>query len=204
MKALTEVAYFLKTHWVHILLIPPAALAITILHEAAHGALAIVQGGTITEFVWLPTAEEWGHIKYIFQKGSSHSAVAISIAPYFLWVTCCLLALALAMPTKPRPFWASSTIFIWLFLAPLADIANAALPYARGEKNDFYSAFGEPDGLLRATILGAAALSATVGYFLQRRLYAQNALGVPAYSLLGILAIVLMLVLQGRGLLGTF
>jgi hypothetical protein len=203
-KALKEVLHFLKTHWLHILLVAPAALIVTILHESAHAAVVLAQGGSITEFVWLPTAANWGHINYAFPKNSTYSSTAISVAPYLLWTTCCLSAIVVAIANRRLSFCMSSTIFIWLFLVPLADIANAAIPYLLGDKNDFLFAFGKPNSLMLALIASAAGLAAITGFYLQKRLYQKESLGILGYSILGLLALGLILLMQDRGLFGEY
>lgn len=55
-----DVVRFFKTHWPHVLLGIPGAIAITAVHELAHCAAVWVQGGTVTDFVFIPSGAQWG------------------------------------------------------------------------------------------------------------------------------------------------
>lgn len=57
---LREIWTFMRRHWLHVLLVPPGALLVTLLHESAHAVAVWIQGGTILEFVWQPTKQLWG------------------------------------------------------------------------------------------------------------------------------------------------
>ncbi len=81
-----ELLAFLRSHWLHVLFAAPGALLVTVAHEAAHCAAALVQGGTVTEFVWLPGGGYWGHMRYEFPQGVRYSSFAVSIAPYVFWL----------------------------------------------------------------------------------------------------------------------
>lgn len=195
-NTLQDIVLFFRRHWVHLLLAVPAAVAFTSLHELAHCAAVWMQGGQVTEFVWLPSGEEWGHMNYSFPPGTDHSETMISLAPYACWILLCLVAGLLSVRNRPWPFWAASGIFVWLFIVPLADIANAAIPYAALDSyNDLRSAFG-PRRL--PAIVGLAALgvlSVGLGFFLQKRLYRETAVGLPAYLVLALSGALALLVI---------
>lgn len=192
-----EMFTFLRRHWPHLLLVVPGALLVTILHEAAHAAVAMVQGGTLLEFVWLPGGGYWGHVSYHFLEGMPYSSFAISITPYVLWLGLAALALLLSSRRRKYAFWLASVIYFWLFVVPLADIANAAFPYLRGADNDLRSAFGPPS-MEDELLVGLACVMAIItGHWLQRRLYREERLGLSAHVALSLVMLGLIVVVTG-------
>jgi hypothetical protein len=183
---------FFKWHWPHFLLAAPGALLCTILHEGAPALAVILQGGQVTKFVWLPSVERWGYIQYEFPHQDYFSTFAITVAPYCMWLLLMLMAGVLSLKTKPHLPWASSTIFIWMFVVPLGDIANAALPYLLGSLNDFTDAFGYPTSLEWALIVLFAIASAVFGMILQQRLYRERALSLTGYTLMAMAGLALI------------
>lgn len=130
MKNVTkDILSFFRSHWPHLIIAIPVAIALTIVHELAHCSVVWIQGGNVTDFVWLPSGSEWGHIQYSFPKGVEYNQTAVSFAPYAFWICCCLLAGLLSLKKSPWQFWFASIIFVWLFIVPMADIANAIMPY---------------------------------------------------------------------------
>jgi hypothetical protein len=169
----------------HLLIAIPAAVVFTVFYELAHCTAVWMQGGTVTDFVWIPSGEEWGHMQYIFPKGTNYSSAIISTAPYILWITLCIIAGIFSLKRKPWKFLWASTIFIWLFVVPIADIANAAIPYiVRNANNDLKQAFGsiQSSYIVVGCIFGIIAV--IYGLLLNKRLYRNNALSVAAYSIL--------------------
>ncbi len=179
-----EVRSFLKRHWPQVLLALPMAAAITVGHEAAHAGAVLIQGGRIVEFSWLPNLGEWGHVRYTFPPGVAFSSQAIGLAPYCLWLSVAATAAGFARVPKPMPQFLAATVFVWLFVAPLADIANTAFPYLLGAANDFRKAFGAPSALAWMLVAAGSVLAAVVGFAVQRHLYRDHALSVPAYAIL--------------------
>src|SRR5262245_36372498 len=110
-NAFRDIITFFKNHWIHIIIAIPAAIAFTVLHELAHCAAVWIQGGTVTEFVWLPSKAEWGHIRYLFPADTTYNATAISLSPYIFWVSLMLLSGILACRKSAWPFWIASIIF---------------------------------------------------------------------------------------------
>lgn len=192
-----QVCSFLRRHWPHLLLAVPGALLVTVLHEAAHAAVAMAQGGTLLEFVWLPGGGHWGYVSYNFPEGVSYSSFAISIAPYVLWLGFAGLALLLSLRRRKYAFWLASMIYFWLFVVPLGDIANAAFPYLRGADNDFLSAFGPPAMDAELLIGLACVVAVAIGHWLQRRLYREEGLGLAAYLALSLVMLGLIVVVTG-------
>ena len=180
-----DIGRFFRGHWAHLLLAIPAVVGFTVVHELAHCAAVWIQGGQVTEFVWLPSPGEWGHMRYEFQRGVVYSARFISLAPYLCWLLLCLLSAGLSLKPRPWPFWFGSTLFVWCFIVPLADISNTALPYlTRAADNDFLRAFGEPT-LPIATVVGiGTTVLVCLGFAIQRRLYRERAVGLAAYGVL--------------------
>jgi hypothetical protein len=191
-----ELGGFFRSHWPHFLLAVPGALLCTILHEGAHALAVILQGGQVTKFVWLPSIERWGYIQYQFPDQYHYSTFVIAVAPYCLWLLLILLAGVLSLKTNPFMPWVSSTIFIWMFVVPLGDIANAAIPYLLGSLNDFRDAFGFPTGLQWALIVLFGIASAVFGMVMQRRLYRERALSVIGYTLMALAGLALIGVLH--------
>jgi len=183
--SLQEITTFLRKHWIHLLISIPMLVGWTILHELAHCVAALILGGSITEFVWLPSGARWGHMEYIgpgFTKGMHQ---LVSLAPYLAWTGFTLFAFILTLRTKPYSFTCASTIYFWLFIFPTADTANAAIPYLLWEsQNDFSNAFGK-SSLLIATVLSMyGTFMGFIGYWINRQLYGDIALGWRSYALL--------------------
>lgn len=194
---LQDIAAFFKGHWPHVIVAIPTAVAFTALHEVSHCVAVWMQGGTVTEFVWLPSGSEWGHMRYSFPSGVQYSATAVSLCPYVLWVSLCLFAGVLAFRQTPWPFWCASTIFVWLFIVPLADIANTAAPYLLWDAdNDFQHAFGPSRPSFVATAVALGAVFATCGFLLNKRLYRDRAVGFPTYCVLAATATLAILTIS--------
>lgn len=170
----------------------PGALAVTYVHEKAHAWAVIRQGGRVTEFVWVPDGELWGHVSYEFPLGVDYSPFAISIAPYVLWLVVALTVAVLA-PLLGRflPLWCRSTVFVWGYIVPLADIANAAFPFlVSGAHNDLHRAFGEPAMVHGIAIAGLGLVACLMGYPVQRWIYRERSLGWIPYGVLAALTLV--------------
>lgn len=123
-----EAGTFISTHWMHFLLLLPALIGVTVVHEAAHAVAVLGQGGVVPEFRCWPLAGHWGQIRYSFPAGAQYAATAISLAPYALWLALCALTALVALRRQARPFWLASTLFFWCLLVPLADVANTLVP----------------------------------------------------------------------------
>ncbi len=194
---LHEILRFTIRHWPHLLLAVPGAVAVTCLHESAHALAVLLQGGAVTEFVVLPSRGLWGHISYKFPDGAPHSEFFISLAPYILWLLLVMIASLLSFRQQVVGHWRASLLFIWLFVVPLADIANTALPYLLGKDNDFYSAFGQPSIYAGFIVAMFGILAVTGGYYVQGRLYRKNSLSAVAYIALSAIAIIMFVALTG-------
>jgi len=176
-----EVAGFLRRHWWHLLLLIPGALLVTIIHEAAHAAAVIAQGGTVTEFVWWPSHREWGHIQFTFPAGTHYSDFLISLAPGLLSVTLAVTTAAITFWRQPKSYAGASWVFVWLYCVPVLDVAYAAFPYLAGKQNDFAMAFGKPAAGSTVWIVLVALVFLALGYFVQRQLYREARLSPLAY-----------------------
>jgi len=182
-----EVMRFVKAHLVHVVLLPVMAIAVTLVHESAHSLAAIAQGGTVTDFVVLPSDGHWGFMRYAFPTGHAHSAFAISIAPYVLWLVIAMITCTLGLRTKPFSPTLRSWLFVWGYVVPLGDIANAAVPYLGGAENDFRSALGAPTSMSVVFVTLAFFTAVAVGFPLQQKLYRESRLGAGAYAALIVL-----------------
>lgn len=175
------------------LLAIPASIVYTALHELAHCTATWLQGGKVTRFIWIPTEELWGEMSYEFPAGDTFSDAAISGAPCILWTACCFLALALSLRRKAWPFWAASSIFVWLFLAPISDTAYAALAQIRSvDGTDLTHVFGAPSFAVTLGYVLYGLMMTTLGFFTQRQLYRERALPVATFCLLGALALIIL------------
>ena len=193
-----EIWVFLKRHWIQGLLLVPGALAVTVVHETAHAAAVMVSGGEITQFVVIPVGLEWGHVAYRFPAGVVPPSRWIALAPYLLWVFLSLWVLALSRRARPFSRSAAPFLWIWLYVVPLADVANAAFPYLLGGDNDFRTAFGAP-GIAAWLGIGLAGWMVCLGgYPIQRRLYRGDALSAAAYGVL--VAVVVILLIAGASM----
>ena len=111
--------------------------------------------------------------------------LVILLAPYVLYLGMNLLAGLMALWCRALPFPVASTVFVWLFIVPIADIANTAVPYALWNTfNDFHRAFGPSSPVVSAALLGSGLLASWYGYWLNRQLYGPQTLGVPSYCAL--------------------
>lgn len=198
MNRLREILRFIRIHWVHLLILPVLVLPITAIHESAHCAAVLVQGGTITEFSCWPSAGKWGFMNYEFPYSQEYSAFAISMAPYALWTIVATITVVIGIVRRQFPVWLGSTLFIWGFIVPLADIANAAFPYLiKGGENDFRHALGTPTLQLWFATCAATVISIALGFQLQRRLYGDRSLSLAGYSTLTVLFFLGLAVIWG-------
>jgi hypothetical protein len=186
-----ELWRFSKGHWPHFLLAIPGLVLWTVLHESAHALAVVLQGGQVTKFVWLPTRERWGYVEYNFSD-PHFSEFAIAIAPYGFWLLLALMAGVLSRKNKPYPHWVASTIFIWMFVAPLGDIAMPALAYFFGSRNDFTSAFGAPTRVSSMIIVLFGIMSVVYGMVVQQRLYRERALSAVGYTLMVLVGLAML------------
>jgi len=195
-----EIAGFLRWHWPHVLVAVPGALLVTVLHEAAHAAAVVAQGGRLIAFTWLPSAGHWGQVEYDFPADAEYCGFAISVAPYCLWVLVSGLAVLLSFRGRPYRPWTASGIFVWVFLVPLADIANTAFPFLQGGRNDFLAAFGLPSASAWALTVLATLASVWLGFGVQARLYRERALSGRAYTILAAATLAGILAVSCRGI----
>jgi hypothetical protein len=104
---------FVKAHWPHLLLVPPAIFAVTIIHEGAHAVAVWAQGGSVTEFAFVPTRALWGHVSYQFPLRVTYSDFAIGVLPYVAWLTVAGTAALASWLRSNWPMWAGSALFLW-------------------------------------------------------------------------------------------
>lgn len=124
-----EVLQFFRGHWPHVSIGVPGLVAFTILHELAHCVAVWLQGGTVTEFVWLPSAGEWGHMRYDMSLDVPISSKIVSLSPYIFEVGSVFSCLGiLTMRQAAWSFPVAVAMFCWLYIAPVGDLLNAVLP----------------------------------------------------------------------------
>ncbi|GEM_PF-1099571 len=193
-SALVHCGLFMQRHFWHWLLLIPGMWLFTLLHESAHAGMVLWQGGSITEFSVLPSQEivhhphygrytewAWGHVSYSF-KHHKYSEALIALAPYVLMSFLMLTAALSAAFVQAPPFWLASSIFVWLFCAPGAEIGNELLPYLLLHyEGDFFAAFQQPRPLMFWLAALWLLLCLWLGYWIQARLYWHRALRPAAY-----------------------
>ena len=199
-RVVRESAVFLWTHLPHLLLAPVMAVtAVTFFHELAHCVAVWVQGGTVTEFVFLPGDQRLGHMSYDVPPGALFVEELVSAAPYAMWGSLAALT-ALVAAFRPRlPLAVSSTLFVWGYVVPLLDVANAVGGWVSFGSlgGDISALAGGPPTLLDAIaffFLLNVVFVAT--WFVQRGLYGkERALSPWAYLLVSVLCIIALSVL---------
>ena len=77
-------------------------------------------------------------------------------------------------------------------LSPAADIANTALPYLLGSRNDFIGLFGDPSPSVTLILAACCLVYVIAGFFIQRRLYRQAGLSGAAYLALAASTFILL------------
>jgi hypothetical protein len=152
-------------------------VGVTFLHESAHAAMAIALGGTIKEFAFLPGADALGHVRW---EPPLHAAAwmsdAVSVAPYLMWSMFAAAVILLALRRVRLNRWLAAAIFFWCYFVPIGDIAWNLY----GGRGDL--AVGGFDGVVLHTIGTIAIVGAYgLGYFVQRRLFAERAVGIAGY-----------------------
>ncbi len=191
MHLIVEILRFCKRQWFVLPAVIPALVLFTLFHEAAHAAAVLLQGGRVVEFVWLPTGGLWGHIRYQFGD-DNYSAATIAAAPYAMWLAAGIFAAVISLSRRKFPFVLASFLFVWLYVAPAADIANTAFPYVLGSKNDFSNVFGGPSRSVILTLAACCLAYVIAGFFIQQRLYRQAALSGKAYLTLAASTFILL------------
>jgi hypothetical protein len=161
-------------------------LGVTFLHEAAHAVVAIVLGGRVVEFAFLPGPNNLGHVRW---EPPPHAppwiGELVSIAPYVMWSVLAAATAVFAWLGVRVSRWLAAAIFFWCYFVPLGDIAWNLY----GGKGDL--ALGGFEGLILQVVGTTGFLVAfVVGYFVQRRLLREHAVNVRGY-------------LAGAGVLGV-
>ncbi|MDX9975244.1 MAG: hypothetical protein RBU21_19810 [FCB group bacterium] len=195
MKAVGQALRFVWSHWVHVLLCVPMLVGVTVIHELAHAAAVLLQGGSVTRISVWPSGGSWGSIYWLHPKiGPAHSSW-VSLAPYILWLALAAVAACVALAPRRKPFWLASTVFVWCYAVPVLDVANAVAGYAYDAGGDLGAVFGAS----LTERVAIAALSGIVlcgaGFPVQRGLYGKRALGLGGYALLSALAVAAMVAL---------
>ncbi len=173
----------IRSHWAHLVLLPPMVIVFTAIHETAHALAVVLQGGTITKFQVWPSNGNWGYISYEFTASIHYSSVLISLAPYIMWFGCMLVVGISAILVRMWPWWLASSLFVWGYAGPFADIVNAWWPWLHGRDNDLMSAFGQPGVIGSVALVIAYPIAALAGYFIQKRLYRMRALSILTYAI---------------------
>ncbi len=184
---LAELLRFLRQFWWVAVLTIPMVIVITAIHEASHALAVLAQGGKLLEFVVWPSDGRWGYIRYTFPANAVWSNAIVSLAPYVVWLVFSFVAVALARRHRALHPRAAALAFAWLFVMPVGDILNAAIPYlVWGRANDWASAFGPPSALPAALLVAVVVYGGVVGYRVQRGLLRDASLSAPAFTVLAL------------------
>jgi len=101
---------------------------------------------------------------------------AVSVAPYLMWSMFAAAVILLALRRVRLNRWLAAAIFFWCYFVPIGDIAWNLY----GGRGDL--AVGGFDGVVLHTIGTIAIVGAYgLGYFVQRRLFAERAVGIAGY-----------------------
>lgn len=192
---MSTLRHFLQRHWLHWLLLPVLAVTLyTGLHEAAHAFAVWIQGGHIETFRWLPNNESLGMVAYYFPRQTHYSERFIALAPYLMWLGLAGTVFLISFWLRSPHFYLYSSLFLWLYLAPLADIALAASGYAFfGMANDLYHAWGAPGLLGQLTVVALGLTVVFLSYGVHQRLYGETALPLSAFLSLASMFVVALL-----------
>lgn len=174
----TRLARFCGYFLPHVLVAPLLLLVgVTFLHELAHAGVALALGGRVNELVFLPDGQAFGHMRWDAPPGAGFVDHAlVSVAPYLMWSAVAAAVLAFAALPNRLHWLAASTLFLWGYVVPLGDIAGNLFAGA----GDLY--VPGPDGLLVQGVgAGLLLVAAALGYWLQRRLFGERAVGVGGY-----------------------
>lgn len=152
-------------------------VGVTFLHESAHALMAIALGGRIKEFAFLPGAGALGHVRW---EPPPHAAPwmgdAVGVAPYLMWSLFAAVVVLLAFRRFRPNRWLAAAIFFWCYFIPIGDIAWNLY----GGRGDL--AVGGLDGLVLQAVGTIAIVGAYgLGYFVQRRLFAERSVGFLGY-----------------------
>ena len=183
-RVLSDAWRFVRWQWLHVALAPFAAITVvTLTHELAHCAMVLLQGGTVTELVFLPSTENYGHMSYEFAPGALYSATLVSLGPTLLWSSCAAFVTLLALQPWRLPPWLASTTFVWLYVVPFLDISMHTFDWALlgSRENDYAHAFGPAvleDALVALVFFPALGV---VTWLVQWRLYRERGLSIPAF-----------------------
>jgi hypothetical protein len=167
-----------------VLFLPQVALApvlffvgVTLLHEAAHAVVALALGGTVTEFAFLPSGGNLGHVRWVPPPGApGFYGDLVTVAPYVMWSLFAASAALLAVRRARLGPWLGAAVFFWCYFVPLGDIAWNLY----GTHGDL--AIGGAEGLVMQTVGTVALLGAyTLGHPIQRRLFGDRSVGALGY-----------------------
>jgi hypothetical protein len=178
-----ELGGFLRRHWAHLVLSPLLGFVFcSALHEGAHAAAVVVQGGTIEQFRCWPGEGYLGYIDYDFSPGAVYSRRAVSAAPFVASIAFAIALIFIAFYLQSTPFWLGSSVFAWGWIASFGNIGIGTAGYLRGNKGaDLTKVFGHLRIGPAVLMLGTLAMGCILGFYLQRRLYRESALSARAY-----------------------
>lgn len=160
-------------------LVAPLLLVLygTFAHELAHAAAALVQGGTVTSFSFLPSSDALGMTSYEPPAAGPFSHELVALAPYLLWgASAGAIALVAALPGNRMSPALSTTIYTWGYAMPIGDIAL-----------NLYAGHGDlavpgVEGLLVVAVgTGLLGCAYALGFVVQRGLYRERAVSAGGY-----------------------
>lgn len=173
---------FCALHLPHLVVAPVLLFFfVTFLHEMAHVAAVLLQGGVVTSFRIVPDGATFGAVSYERPETGPWSADLVAVAPYLLWSLSAAAVMAVAaLPGRLHPALAS-TLFIWGYVAPVADIGWNLAAGVLGEGDLAVPGFLGP--LVHGAGLLLLFVAYVIGFWVQRRLYGSEAIPLPGYLL---------------------
>src|SRR6185295_11578050 len=126
---------------------------------------------------FLPGEGALGHVRWEPPSNAAGwMSDAVSVAPYLMWSMFAAAVILLAVRRVRLNRWMAAAIFFWCYFIPIGDIAWNLF----GGRGDL--AVGGYDGFVLQAIGTIAILIAyALGFFVQRRLFADRAVGVAGY-----------------------
>lgn len=179
-RSLEALVRFSGTFVPHLLFAPVVlVLGTTFLHELAHAAMALTLGHVVSDFTFLPSAADFGHMRWEPRVGGVANpidGVLVSLAPYLMWSAFAALTLAVASLENRVHWLVGSSLFLYGYAIPIGDIAWN-LSSGTGDL-----AAPGPEGLLVTAVgLALVALAWIVGWFVQWRLFGERRVTFGSY-----------------------
>jgi hypothetical protein len=163
----------------HLLAAPVVlVLGVTFMHELAHAAAALAVGGAVTDFALLPGQGYLGHVRWDPPPGAGWVEDGlVSLAPYLMWSTMAALVCATAAFPNRLHWMVAASLYLYGYVVPIGDIAWNL--YVAGTSDLVVPG---PEGLFAQAVGSLLLVGAyVVGFWVQRRLFGDRAVGMLGY-----------------------